>query len=176
VSICLLFCSADTTVLYSTVRICIQTVSCGFQFALQFEQFSRCYSMYVILCSWEYSTVEYSTLLYKDGVLWLSVCIIFCNIKLAVTLCMPFCQLTLQYRKFQFVALYRMCVEAFSLHYILNYLTSCYCMSVILFSWQYRTVQESTVRCCIKTVCCGLHFALQFVLFNYVLHYDCHFV
>jgi hypothetical protein len=30
------------------------------------------------------------------------------------------------------------------------------------------------VQFCIQTVCCGFHFALQFVTFNFLLQYICH--
>ena len=65
-----------------TVECCIQTVCCGFQFALQFVTFKLLllYVRHSVDCQLycQFGSAD-STVLYKT-VLWFSVCITVCNI------------------------------------------------------------------------------------------------
>ena len=76
-----------------TVQFCIQTVCCGFQFALQFVTFKLllqyvCHSAECKLYC-HFGSAD-SSMLYTDNVLFFSVCIRLCNISLAVTVCLSF--------------------------------------------------------------------------------------
>jgi len=71
--------SSIVSLVQLTAQCCIQTVCCGFQFALQFVRFSLLlqYGCHSVDC--QFGSAD-STVLYTDCVLWLSVCITVCNI------------------------------------------------------------------------------------------------
>ena len=75
--------SCTVSLVQLTVQCCIQTVCCGFQFALQFVTFNLllqfvCHSAECQLYC-QYGSAD-SSVLYTDRVLWFSVCITIFNI------------------------------------------------------------------------------------------------
>jgi len=75
--------SCTISLVQLTVQYCIQTVFCGFQFALLFIKFNLLlqYVCHSVDCQLQYQFGSAdSTVLYTDCLLWLSVCIIVCNI------------------------------------------------------------------------------------------------
>ena len=90
-SVIQLIVSCTVSLVQLTVQCCIQTVCCGFQFALQFVTFNLllqnvCRSVNCQLYC-QFGSAD-STVLYTDCLLWLSVWITVCNIQLAVTVCL----------------------------------------------------------------------------------------
>jgi len=75
--------SCTVSLVQLTIQCCIQIVCCGFQVALEFVTFNLllqylCHSVDCQLYC-QFGSAD-STVLYKDRVLWLSVCITACNI------------------------------------------------------------------------------------------------
>jgi len=82
-SVILLTVSCTVNLVQLTVQCCIQTVCCGFEFALQLVTFNLllqyvCHSVQCQLYC-QFGSAD-STVLYTDCALWLLVCITVCNI------------------------------------------------------------------------------------------------
>jgi len=79
----LLTLSCTVSLVQLTVQCYMQTVCCGLEFALQFVTFNLLlhYVSHSVDCQLycQFGSAD-STVLYTDCVLWLSVCIIICNI------------------------------------------------------------------------------------------------